>query len=109
MFEEPSPDQGPVLVTVQYVIDPTMASEFLNQIYKYQRVRRRDGATRWGVFFDTEHPGVYLETFVVDSWVEHQRQHGRFTLADGDIEKRVLGYALKPVRVKHYINARDGR
>ncbi|MGB9416596.1 MAG: MFS transporter [Acidobacteriaceae bacterium] len=67
--------QGPVLVTVQYVIDPAKASEFLHQIYKYQRVRRRDGATSWGVFVDTKAPDTYLESFKVDSWAEHERQH----------------------------------
>ena len=80
MVQEPDPDEGPVLVTVKYVIDPANAPEFLEQIYKYQRVRRRDGATRWGVFFDTEAPDVYLESFLVDSWAEHQRQHDRFTI-----------------------------
>src|SRR6202167_1239775 len=38
-FEEPDPGQGPVLITVKYVIDPSKASEFLSQIHKYQRVR----------------------------------------------------------------------
>src|ERR1700722_2885483 len=53
---------GPVLVTVQYVIDPAKASEFLHQIYRYQRVRRRDGATSWGVFVDTQDPETYPES-----------------------------------------------
>ncbi|HEV8038908.1 MAG TPA: MFS transporter [Bryobacteraceae bacterium] len=108
MLEEPAPDQGPVLVTVKYVIDPAKAPAFLHEIYKYQRVRRRDGATRWGVFSDTESPDVYLENFLVDSWAEHERQHYRFTVADRELEKRVLSYALKPVEVKHYISAREG-
>ncbi len=109
MLEEPDPGEGPVLVTVKYVIDPAKAPEFLHQIHKYQRVRRRDGATRWGVFFDTEAPEVYLESFLVDSWAEHQRQHDRFTLADRELEKRVLSYALKPVEVKHYLYAQKER
>jgi MFS family permease len=109
MLEEPAPDEGPVLVTVKYVVDPAKAPEFLHEIHKYQRVRRRDGATRWGIFFDTEAPDVYLESFVVDSWAEHERQHDRFTVADREIEKRVLGYALKPVEIKHYIYAREAR
>jgi Transmembrane secretion effector len=44
MFEEPEPDDGPVLVTVEYKIDPTKESEFLNAIHDYQRIRRRDVA-----------------------------------------------------------------
>jgi len=109
MLEEPAPDQGPVLVTVKYVIDPAKAPEFLFQIRKYERIRRRDGATRWGIFFDTEAPDVYLENFLVDSWAEHERQHDRFTVADRDVEKKVLTYALKPIEVKHYIYAREKR
>jgi nucleotide-binding universal stress UspA family protein len=50
MFEEHAPDLGPVPVTIRYVIDPEKALEFLGEIYKYQRVRHRDGATRWGSF-----------------------------------------------------------
>ena len=107
MMQEPAPDQGPVLVTVRYVIDPAKAAEFLHQIHKYERVRRRDGATSWGIFFDTEAPDTYLESFKVDSWAEHERQHGRFTVADSEIEKRVVRYALKPIEVKHYIYARE--
>jgi MFS family permease len=106
MFEEPAPDLGPVLVTVRYVVEPAKAADFLQEMYKYQRVRRRDGATRWGIFYDTEQPKVYLETFVVDSWAEHERQHDRFTMADREIENRVLGYALDSPEVKHYIQAK---
>lgn len=107
MIEEPEPDEGPVLVTVKYVIDPAKAPEFLHQIHNYERVRRRDGATSWGVFVDTEAPNTYLESFKVDSWAEHERQHNRFTQADGEVEKQVLSYAIKPVEVQHYIYARE--
>jgi MFS family permease len=107
-FEEPDPDYGPVLVTVKYVIDPSKASEFLHQIHKYQRVRRRDGATSWGIFVDIEAPDTYLECFKVDSWAEHERQHDRFTVADKEIESQVLSYAIKPAEIGHFIYAREG-
>jgi hypothetical protein len=90
------------------VIDASKASEFLHQIHKYQRVRRRDGATSWGIFMDTEAPDTYLETFKVDSWAEHERQHDRFTVADREIENQVLSYAIQPVEVRHFIYAREG-
>jgi MFS family permease len=107
MFEEHAAALGSVLVAVKYVVDPAKAPGFLNEIYRYQRIRRRDGATRWGIFYDTEAPNVYLETFVVDSWAEHQRQHDRFTVADHEVEERVLSYTLEPTTVKHYIQAKN--
>ena len=106
MFEEHASDLGPVLVTVKYVIDPAKAAEFLNEIYRYQRIRRRDGATRWGIYFDAEAPPTYLETFLVDSWLEHERQHDRFTVADHELEKRLFGYTVEETVVKHYIYAK---
>jgi hypothetical protein len=92
---------------VKYVIDPAKAHEFLHQIHKYERIRRRDGATSWGIFVDTEAPNTYLESFKVDSWAEHERQHNRFTQADSKVEKQVLSYSIKPVEIQHYIYARE--
>jgi len=106
MFNEVAADLGPVLVTVRYVVDPAKAEDFLREIHRYQRIRRRDGATRWGIFYDFESPNVYLESFVVDSWAEHQRQHDRFTVADHELEKKVLSFVVEPTKVKHYIYAK---
>jgi MFS family permease len=79
---EPPPDDGPVLVTVEYFIDPERAFEFARAMRESKRIARRDGATRWGLFADTARPGRYLETFLVESWAEHMRQHARVTNED---------------------------
>jgi len=105
LVAEPEPDEGPVLVTIEYKVNPDKANEFLEAIHKYERIRRRDGATRWSVYYDAEFPGQYLETFLVDSWAEHQRQHDRFTLADRTIEDQVIRCALEPLRIRHFIYA----
>jgi MFS family permease len=105
LFAEPEPDQGPILVTVEYTIDPKTAPQFLAMIYKYQRIRRRDGATRWGIFYDSEIPNRYLENFLVDSWAEHQRQHDRFTVADRQFEDELKQFLLESTKAKHYIHA----
>src|SRR5258706_1542619 len=70
-------DGGPVLVTVEYHVNPERLSEFIKTIRQYGRVRRRDGASRWGICRDLEISDRYLETFVVSSWAEHLRQHDR--------------------------------
>ena len=100
-------DQGPVLVTIEYVIDPKDSNEFLAALEKFSRVRRRDGALRWGVYNDTEDPTHYLETFIIESWGEHLRQHTRLTQADREVEERVQGFLVKPTKVKHFIYARS--
>ncbi|HEY2546246.1 MAG TPA: MFS transporter [Candidatus Acidoferrum sp.] len=103
---EAEPDQGPVLVTVEYEIEAKDSDEFLAALEKFSRVRRRDGASRWGVYYDTEHPTHHLETFIVESWGEHLRQHTRLTQADREVEERVFRFAVRPAKVRHFIYAR---
>jgi hypothetical protein len=79
---EPHPQDGPVLITVDYQIDPERAEEFVEAMQKLKRILRRDGATRWGLFADPALPGHYVETFLVESWAEHMRQHARVTNED---------------------------
>ena len=43
--------------------------------------RRRNGAYGWGVFEDSASEGRMVETFLVESWLEHLRQHERVTKA----------------------------
>ena len=95
-----------MLVTVEYEIDAKDSDEFLMALEQFSRVRRRDGASRWAVYYDTEQPTRYLETFIVDSWGEHLRQHTRLTQADREIEERVDRFAANPAEVRHFIYAR---
>jgi MFS family permease len=75
-------DRGPVLVTVEYFIDPAARDAFVDAISKLAQERRRNGAFEWGVFEDAAQAGRFLETFMLDSWMEHLRQHERVTNTD---------------------------
>jgi hypothetical protein len=72
-------DRGPVLVTVEYQIDATDRTPFLQALAKLSDQRRRDGAFEWSVFEDAAAPGRFVETFLISSWIEHLRQHDRVT------------------------------
>jgi MFS family permease len=85
-------DDGPVLVTVDYRLDPERADEFVSIMSELERTRRRDGAIEWSLYQDVADPRRWLETFVVESWVEHLRQHERVTVSDRAIQERV--YAI---------------
>jgi MFS family permease len=101
----PGLDEGPVLVTLEYEVDPSHANAFLEAMQRYGRVRRRDGASRWGIFRDVERPHVYLESFVVTSWAEHLRQHERVTRADSALEQEVRRHSRGAPVIRHLIYA----
>lgn len=99
----PELERGPVLVTIEYVVLEERKAEFVEAIHRYERIRRRDGASRWGIFHDVEAGERYLEIFLVNSWAEHQRQHERQTQADRELEQRLRSHVVRDPEVHHLI------
>jgi MFS family permease len=97
-------DRGPVLVTVEYHIRPQTRQAFLEALARLEHQRRRDGAYAWGVFEDAAEEGRILETFLVESWMEHLRQHERVTNADRIVQDAVQRFHLHGTpKVTHFI------
>jgi hypothetical protein len=76
-----------------------------------QAIRPDQGAATakvfaWGIFEDAGRDGRFVETFLVESWLEHLRKHERVTKAD-----RVLQGALQRLDVRgeptvtHFVSA----
>jgi MFS family permease/quinol monooxygenase YgiN len=106
---EPHPEVGPVLITVEYQVEPQQTQPFVQAMHELSRSRKRDGAIRWGLFYDTANPERYVETFIVESWAEHLRQHERVTATDQAAQQRVRNFLVKkaPAKVTHLIYARN--
>lgn len=102
-------NSGPVMVTVEYHVDSMNREAFLTAIDRLASERKRDGAYAWGVFEDTAKPGRFVETFLVESWLEHLRQHKRVTKADRRIEDQVHSLARDKPKATHFIAADRSR
>ena len=102
---EPQADEGPVMVTVEYLIDPSRAEDFIAIMEETRRARLRQGALSWGLFRDPSVPGRYLEYFLDETWVEHLRRLERFTAADIGLRERRLAFHLgaEPPKVQRFI------
>ncbi len=104
------PDRGPVLVTVEYRIDPSQREKFLQALAPHARARRRAGAYDWGVYEDPADDGRFVETFLTDSWIEHLRLHQRVTHADRTLEDAVRRFQLEgEPKTTHLVAARARR
>jgi MFS family permease/quinol monooxygenase YgiN len=110
---EPCPNDGPVLITLEYRIDPVNAEEFTKAMQALSQIRRRDGAIRWGLFQDLSDPDRFVETQIVESWAEHKRQFERVTNSDRLIEERARSFHIgeKPPKVSQMIYSKytDGK
>ena len=99
-------ERGPVLVTVEYRIDPKDREPFLAALEMLARERRRDGAYSWGVFEDAADRGRMVETFLVESWLEHLRQHERVTNADRVLQETIQQFQTQDAqKITHLIAA----
>jgi MFS family permease len=83
-----SPDDGPVLLTVEYRILAGSLPEFLAGARHLGRARKREGALHWGLYTDPNDPQRLVETFVAASWSEHLRAATRLTATDARIIAR---------------------
>jgi MFS family permease len=96
---------GPVMVMVEYRVTGAKRDAFLHAIDHIAGERRRDGAYAWAVFEDAADPGRFVETFLVESWVEHLRQHERVTKADVALQQRIEALLERPPTVTHLVTA----
>jgi len=113
MLFEPNLEEGPVLVKIEYKIDKehqqqnnkNILNDFLISLRDLSKIRKRDGAIHWGVYRDGKDPNIFVESFVVESWAEHLRQHERLTAADIEIQNKVRRFHVgdKPPVVTHYV------
>ncbi len=70
-----------------------------------RRARLRQGALSWGLFRDTAQPGRYVEYFVDENWLEHQRRLERFSAFDAELRERRLAFHLgaEPPLTRRYV------
>jgi MFS family permease len=100
-----APGDGPVMVTVEYSIDPARVGAFTEVMQRTRRARLRQGALSWGLFRDAAQPGRYIEYFVDENFVEHQRRLERFSAFDAGLREERLAFHRgdEPPRVKRYV------
>jgi predicted MFS family arabinose efflux permease len=100
------PEGGPVLITIEYRINPAMTEEFVSAMRQLRVIRLRDGAVFWGLFVDTARPDRFVENFVSETWVEHLRLHERRIESDLVYEARAKSFMLDAApHVSHLISA----
>src|SRR5262245_54074762 len=97
--------QGPVLVTVEYRINPRDRDQFIAAMAQLGYESQGNGAYGWVVSEDSASEGRMLETFLVESWLEHLRQRERVTNEDRVLQDLVNQFQTEDVmpKITHFI------
>jgi predicted MFS family arabinose efflux permease/quinol monooxygenase YgiN len=109
LAENPEPDQGPVMVTIEYRVQADKRREFVAAMQAVGEMRRRNGAYYWELFHDSGDPTRFAECFMDESWIEHLRQHERVSVADREIQRRAKQFMVESESTKssHWLADRD--
>jgi len=89
---EPRLQEGPVMVQIEYCVDPQQAEDFLRAMHEVRRMRERDGAFGWFVARDPASEERHVEAFMAESWLDYLRQLDRMTDADHTIEDHARSF-----------------
>ena len=87
------------MVNVTWAVQPERLDDFLALAGELRRLRRRTGAGSWRLYRQAEDEYELLETFIVGSWAEHERQHARMYPAETAVIDR-LEQTLLPGRAE---------
>jgi len=104
----PRQTDGPVLVTVRYRVPADGLDQFSAEMRRVERQRRRTGARQWGLFHDLSDVEIVLETYIVESWAEHLRQHDRTTNTDVTVLGDARRYSIGEPEVSHLVSCYAG-
>lgn len=94
-FSEPAvaidikPKSGPILISIEFEIDPDDVHEFLTLMEVRRRIHLRDGAGSWGLSRDLSEPRIWTESFRLPTWTEYVRHNHRRTKADAETGSRL--------------------
>ena len=109
LAETPEPDSGPVMVTIEYRVQPSKRAQFVTAMQAVREMRRRNGAYFWELFHDSADTARFVECFMDESWIEHLRQHERASVSDREIRERAKRFMVEgeSTRSQHWLADRE--
>jgi MFS family permease len=78
---------GPIVVEVEYDVDPGQAREFYSVMVHLQRARSRIGAFDWSLSRDIADPAIWVERYHCPTWGDYLRMRDRYTQAEFELQE----------------------
>lgn len=91
---------GPIVIAVEYQVDPQNARAFYATMLMLQRVRLRNGSFNWSLSRDIADPSLWTERFQFPTWGDYLRTRDRYTQADLKAQASADAYLVSGVQKK---------
>lgn len=77
---------GPIVIEIDYNVDPEKARDFYGVMLKAQRIRQRNGGFNWSLSRAIGNPWSWTERFECPTWGDYLRLRDRNTNADREVQ-----------------------
>jgi hypothetical protein len=91
---------GPIVVEVEYRVNPDKARAFYTVMLQVQATRQRNGAYGWSIARDIADPEIWVERYHCPTWLDYLRQRNRSTQSERDLHLKAIGFHLGPEPIK---------
>jgi hypothetical protein len=105
LLYSPQPKDGPVLVTIEFQLDRSRGSKFVDLMREVRLIHLRNGAYSWQLFEDPSRLNTFRIEMMVPSWTQYMLQQERMTKADGEVigQAESLHVGPNPPEVRTYL------
>ena len=86
---------GPVVIEIDYDVDPDSAREFYAAMLEVQRTRLRNGGYDWSMSRDIANPSLWTERYKCPTWGDYLRMRDRFSQADRALHEAARAYCRR--------------
>ena len=96
---------GPIVVEIEYRVDPKQARLFYAVMQQVQHSRQRNGAYGWSIARDIADPELWTERYHCPTWLDYLRQRSRSTDAERALHVRAQEFHIgpEPVRIRRML------
>src|SRR5271157_2159674 len=96
---------GPIVVELEYRVDPKRARLFYAVMQQVQLSRQRNGGYGWSIARDIADPELWTERFHCPTWLDYLRQRTRSTDAERMLHQRANEFQIgpEPVRIRRML------
>jgi MFS family permease len=93
---------GPIIVEIEYEIDPAEARDFYLIMLEVQVGRQRNGAYGWTLARDLGNERLWIERFGCPTWLDYLHQRSRSTHSERRWQQAAVSFhrGMEPLRVR---------
>jgi len=100
-----TPRSGPIVIEIEYRVDPARARVFYAVMQHVQLSRQRNGAYGWSISRDIADPELWTERFHCLTWHDYLRQRSRSTAKERALHVRANEFHIgpEPIRIRRML------